>query len=228
MKKLITALNLCVDKHNWREYCHRPFRNGKHLCATNCKMLVCIPNYYLKRSTLCHYEKIETDIDVQRYIVRAKVSGTKPIRYTLSQLEALFSQAANEPIYGCKDCSGTGKVVYEYLSRTDDTYELEAKCPICNGTGIICNIGIQGKKTQTAFRYATGLPLISITQTHTLMQILKQIGIDTVTITHTDQHSITILINFDIVIVVMGIFEDENVHKNWDIIEPSLCEMLIE
>jgi hypothetical protein len=229
MKKLITALNLCVDKDNWREYCHRPFRNGKHLCATNGKMLVCIPNYYLKQSTLKHYEKIETDIDVQQYIVRAKVSETKPIRYTLSQLEALFNQAANEPIYGCKDCSGTGKVVYEYLSRTDDTYELEAKCPICNGTGIICNgIGIQGKKTQTAFRYATGLPLISITLTYTLMQILKQIGIDTVKITHNDQHSITITINFDIIIVVMDILVDENVHKHWDIIEPSLCEMLIE
>lgn len=227
MKKLITALNLCVDKDDWREYCHRPFRKAKHLCATNGKMLICIPNYYLKQSTLKHYEKIETDIDVQQYIVRANVSGTKTILYNLSLLQALFSQAANEPIYGCKDCSGTGKVVYEYLSRTDDTYELEAKCPICNGTGKICN-GIAGKKEQTAFRYATGLPLISITQTHTLIQVLKQIGIDTIAITHTDQYSITITINFDIVIVVMGIFVDENVHKHWDIIEPSSCEMLIE
>ena len=228
MQNYIKALNLCVDKDNWREYCHRPFRKVKHLCATNGKMLICIPNYYLKHSTLKHYEKIETGMDVQQYIVR-KVSGTKHIRYTLSQLEALFSQAANEPIYGCKDCSGTGKVVYEYLSRTDDTYELEAKCPICNGTGIICNgIGIQGKKTQTAFRYATGLPLISITLTHTLMQIIKQIGIDTVAITHTDQHSITITINFDIIIVVMGIFVDENVHKHWDIIEPSQCVASLE
>ena len=227
MKKLITALNLCVDKDDWREYCHRPFRKAKHLCATNGKMLICIPNYYLRQSTLKHYEKIKTSIDVQQYIDRAKVSETKSIRYTLSQLEALFSQADNEPIYGCKDCSGTGKVVYEYLSRTYDTYELEGKCPICNGTGKICN-GIAGKKWQTAFRYATGLPLISITQTHTLMQILKQIDIDTVAITHTDQHSITISINFDIIIVVMGIFVDRNVHKHWDIIEPSSCEILIE
>lgn len=114
---------------------HTPFSDGVDICSSDVKMMLRVkPN-----AVDCH--------DVPQYPeFRVNVEYGEPILLPISSLKEALSRVDHEKetieissAVPCDECDGDGSVEFEYTSKCGRMFTRYCDCPICDGTGKICD-----------------------------------------------------------------------------------------
>lgn len=229
MQNYINALNLCVAKDELHANIEHPFRQDKYIYASDGKILLAIPQALFNQPTLAHFPMQDTP-NPTKIINRMKTS--LGVQISTAYIQNMLDQCPKEAILSCRECQGSGQVVYTYKTMIDDddylkTYELKGICPICQGTGKE-HTATPGYKKYTAIQLKKGLPLIGMELMLLLQKVLDTLHVSSFTIEGYNDWFTWFDIPEGIKIVIAGITMDKYTEKYWTIIRPSQCVASLE